>query len=31
MGRVTSVNLSEVRDLYRSIQQKLKEILEGTV
>ena len=31
MGRVTSVSLSEVRDLYRSIQQTLKEILERTV
>jgi hypothetical protein len=31
MGRVTSVNLGEVRDLYRSIQQTLKEILERMV
>ena len=31
MGRVTSIHLGEVRDLYRSIQQTLKDILERTV
>lgn len=31
MGRITSVNLPETRDIYRSIQQMLKEILERTV
>ena len=31
MGRITSANLGETRDLYREIQQTMKEILERTV